>query len=199
MARQAAHRDVEVEFALVRQDRLHAGRLADDAEIGAQAGLVQILRSAACTPLAADFFVVADEQMQRAGQRSRAWKSGTAARQAATKPFMSQAAAGEQLAVAAAQRERIAGPGLTIDRHRIDMAAERQAAGLPRADDGVQIGLLSGCVGADAIAARRDRRDSRGRSRSAPGSSCGWWCRTTPAAPAVRSWSSGSRRFGQYP
>ena len=43
MPGQTAHGDVDVEFALMRQDRLHAGRFADHAQVGSQAGLVHIL------------------------------------------------------------------------------------------------------------------------------------------------------------
>ena len=71
----------------------------------------------------------------------RAWKSGTADRQAATKPFMSQLPRANSLPSWLAQRERVAGPRLSIDRHRIDMAAERQAAGLLRADHDMEVGL----------------------------------------------------------
>ncbi len=138
--------DFQIEFAFVRHDWLHPGGFPDHAKVRAQAGFIHVLNQAFHT-LAADFLVVADEQVERADQvarlkiRHRCKAGGDEALHVATAPR-------EEFAVLPAQCERIAGPGLTIDRHRIDMSAKRQSSGFPRADYGVQIGLVG----------RRDRR-----------------------------------------
>ena len=69
--------------------------------------------------------------------------SGTAARQAETKPFMSAAPRAYSRPSAAAQRERIGAPGLAVHRHGIDVTGQRDAARTLRPDDGVDVGLLA--------------------------------------------------------
>ena len=85
MAGPAAHVDQAVQLALVGDDRLHAGWLADDAERGFQAGLADIFDQADGAE-AADFLVVGDEQMHRTREAARQ-RSGTAARQAGDEAF----------------------------------------------------------------------------------------------------------------
>ena len=51
------------------------------------------------------------------------------------------------------------------------------------------LAFCAGLVGADAIRHAVRVEVTRARSRSAPGWSCGWWCRTPPAGPAGRWWS----------
>ena len=86
--------DDDVELALVRQDRLHAGWLADHAQRGFQARMLQILDQSPRAE-AADFLVVADEQVHRAHKRPRL-KSGTAARQDGDEAFHVAGAAGDR-------------------------------------------------------------------------------------------------------
>src|SRR3954453_9374314 len=100
--------------------------------------------------MAADFLVIADQQMQRplqaAGLEIR--HGGQAGRD---ESLHVAGAAADQRPVRTPQREWVRGPGLAVHRHRIDMAAESQSAGFPRADDGMQGSLLSRGVGADAV------------------------------------------------
>ena len=56
-----------------------------------------------------------------------------------------------EVAAVLAQRERIGGPGLALDRHGIDVAGQSDAAGSLWPDDRVNVGLLPGRVGADTV------------------------------------------------
>ncbi len=100
--------------------------------------------------VAAHLLVVADEQMQRAGEVARldVGHRGEAGRDEALHVGR---AARIQPAVRSAQREWIGAPGLAIDRYGIDMTGQRDATRAGRADDGVDVGLLSGRIGADTI------------------------------------------------
>ena len=67
---QTAHPHVQVQLTFVRQDRLHAGRFANHAERRFQSGLLQILDEP-LRAVAADFLVIADEQMERSREPTR--------------------------------------------------------------------------------------------------------------------------------
>ena len=149
MPGQAAHADTQVQLPLVGEDRLHAGRLADHAHRRLQAGLVEVLEQP-LRAVAAHLLVVADEQMQRAGEVARL-DVGHRGEAGGDETLHVGRAARIQPAVGSAQRERIGAPGLAVDRNGIDMTGQRDATRAVRADDGVDVGLLTGGIGADTI------------------------------------------------
>ncbi len=181
---QAAHADAQVQLALVREDRLHAGRLADHAHRRLQAGLVEVLEQP-LRAVAADLLVVADEQMQRAGEVARL-DVGHRGEAGGDETLHVGRAARIQPAVGSAQRERIGAPGLAVDRNGIDMTGQRDATRAVRADDGVDVGLLTGGIGADTIRNSMRVQVVAHERRSARDWNCGWSCRTTPAWRAGR-------------
>src|ERR1700761_4458697 len=138
MAGQATHRHPDVKFALVGHDRLHAGRLSDHAKIRAQARLADILDQPSYAA-ATHFLVIGDEQMQRPDERQRLeiWhRRETSCNEA----LHVATSAREELAIRPPQRERIAGPCLTIGRYCIDMTAEREATRPRRTNDSMHVG-----------------------------------------------------------
>ena len=116
---------------------------------GLQPGFVEILDQP-LRAVAADLLVVADEQMQRTGELARL-DVGHGGEAGGDEALHVGRRRGIQPAVGPAQRERIGTPGLAIDRNGIDMTGQRDATRAVWADDGVDVGLLTGCIGADAI------------------------------------------------
>jgi hypothetical protein len=104
----------------VRQDRLHPRWLAHHAQRRLQARLIDVLDQALGAE-AADFLVIADEQVQRPHELARlhVGHSRQTGRDEALhigRPSCIEASIG------GAQGEWIGAPGLTVHRHGIDMA-----------------------------------------------------------------------------
>ena len=119
MSGQAAHVHAQVQLALVRQDRLHARRLADHAQRRLQAGLVEILEQP-LRAVAADLLVVADEQVQRPRELARL-DIGHRGEASGDKALHVGRTARIEAPIGAAQGERIGAPGLAVDRDGIDV------------------------------------------------------------------------------
>src|SRR5271166_318815 len=149
MAGQAAHAHAQVQLALVRQDRLHAGRFADDTQRRLQTRFVEVAQQPSCA-VATHLLVVADEQVQRAREVARL-DVGHRGKAGGNKALHVGRAARIKPAVRSAQGERIGAPGLAVDRNGIDMTGQRDAAGALRTDNGVDVGFLAGRIGTDAV------------------------------------------------
>ncbi len=134
----------------MRQDRLHAGRFADDAKRRAQGGFLHVLDQAHGA-VAAHLLVIGDEQVQRPLQLHRL-EVGHGGEAGGDEALHVAGAAGEQPSVLAAQGERIGGPRLAVDGNRIDMAGQGQSATGLGAEDRVDIGLVAGRIAADPVA-----------------------------------------------
>lgn len=119
--------------------------------------------------------------------------------------------------ILAAQRERVAGPGLAIDGDRIDMAGQRDAARFLRSDGRVQVRLRTGGILADPVCyavliePRADEADqlqiriaARGIERGQPGEHvrradpiAGFW--SVHVGQLIRVAAHGKRHAGRRP
>ena len=152
MAGLAADTDLDRDAALMRENRLHHAGLAHHAQARAQAAFGHVVHQRAST-FHRGLFIKCDEQMHRARERHRL-QIGHGCEAAGDKALHVRRAPPIQPPALGAQRERVGGPGLAIDRHGIDMAGQSNAAGHLGADDRVQIGLLAAGPGADPIGYR---------------------------------------------
>ncbi len=149
MAGLAAHRDAHGQASLVRRDRLHARRLADDAERRLQAAGLEVAHQNPGS-LAIHLLVVGDEQVHRPLQRQRL-QVRHRGQAGGDEPLHIDGAARVQPSVVAGEPERIGAPGLAIDRDGVDMAGQGEAACDLGADDGVQVRLLAALVMGEAV------------------------------------------------
>ena len=125
----SAHPAAEVALALVRDDRLHVGRLADDAAGRPDAALGEVRHQAAHAE-ERRLLVIGQRQVDRhvplrfeearrprEGDRDEALHVGRAAAVDAT--------------VGVVRAERVARPVLPVDRHRVGVTRQHDAAGTP--------------------------------------------------------------------
>jgi hypothetical protein len=140
----ASDRAAEAAEALVRDDRLHGGRLAHDAAPRPDAVAGEILEEPAHAE-ASDLLVVGEREVHRRlevrGQEPR--RRGERGRDIAL--HVAGAAAVDAL-VLQGRGERIGVPGLPVDRHDIGVAGEHDARPRALLDRGEQIRLPAGGV-----------------------------------------------------
>jgi len=149
MAAAPAHVHPHRHAPLVRQDRLHEGGFADDAQVRAQPALVQVLHQPACAE-APDLLVVAQQQVDRAAQPG-GLQGGHGGQHGGDEALHVRGAAPVQAAVVAHEGERVGGPGLAVHRDRVHVAGQGDAAGRLRPDGGMQVGFLARRIQADPV------------------------------------------------
>ena len=128
-------------LALVAGGDAHFRRFADDAEGGAFRPRRQRLDHAAHAD-AADLLVIGEGEMQRAFQRAGGGEEGRP-QAGRDETLHIRSAAAVKAAVMLAEREGIAAPSLSLDRHDIRMARQDHTARAHRADGRPEIGAAA--------------------------------------------------------
>jgi hypothetical protein len=145
----SAHPAAQVALALVGHDRLHVGRLADDAARRADAAFREI-GDQAVDAEEGRFLVVGQRQVDREpllrGEEARRPRERDR-----DEPFHVRGAAAVDAAVAVRGLERLARPVLTVDRHGVGVARKHQPARLHPVRIGRQRGEQVGLAAARVV------------------------------------------------
>lgn len=141
---EAAHPAAVTLFALMADDHLHAGRLADDTHHRGRFDVGEFLDQAA-HPETADFLVMAEGEVDRNVEAAleEFRRIGEAD---ADEALHVAGAAGEQLVALLGQGERVGGPVLAVDGDGVRMAREHDPGFIAGAERGIEIGLGAGLV-----------------------------------------------------
>ena len=186
----AAHAAAAALLALVRDDQLHAGRLADDAAGRLDAARDDVLRCRRRTPTQPTSSSY--DSAKCSGRVETAAQEFGHERESDRRKALHVGDAAAVQPVALDRRgERIGIPRLAVDRNDVGMAGKHDAAGrrvaVPRRQRREQIRLAALVVERERDVDAVSGRDSRAPSRSAPGSTRGWSCRSRSTSGSAAS------------